>query len=394
MKRQIQVFGPAYLDRVVRLDGPLLDPRISPPLDQSVDGGWKFGEGLTLIDPDGRELSIALPADWPGPSGSVALSHPLVESDKTAPWRREVRATSWQDDLGGMGAGYAAALGGALISALGPEDDPASVGIAALLASHGINHSPVRRSDHAADWTLLLTSGAFGDKLPIGFRGCHAALDLAAVVLQVDPECPVRVVASLPNALSEPILRQPGAAVRFFAPAIRNMRDRECPISRFADAIDIISCNRREWESLADREEVAWRVSILAITDGPRGSRVRFTTPSGEPGLITVPAFERALPPRDTNRAGEAYAATLLTTLLDAGWRPGVAEEELVAQAATRAGAAAALVLDRLEFGFPAAADIDRAVGSGRIDAPPDGAAGAVRYNAPRQETVPGEEPS
>ena len=27
MKRQTQVFGPAYLDRVVRVDGPLLDPR-------------------------------------------------------------------------------------------------------------------------------------------------------------------------------------------------------------------------------------------------------------------------------------------------------------------------------------------------------------------------------
>src|SRR6478736_6002920 len=98
MKRQIQVFGPAYLDRVVRLDGPLLDRKISPPLDQSVDGHWKFGEGLTLIDPDGRMLSIALPADWPGPTGSVALSHPLVEADKSAPWRREVRAMSCQDD--------------------------------------------------------------------------------------------------------------------------------------------------------------------------------------------------------------------------------------------------------------------------------------------------------
>ena len=170
-------------------------------------------------------------------------------------------------------------------------------------------------------------------------------------------------------------------------------RDRESPIARFADAIDVFSCNRREWESLDDREEVAWQVSILAITDGPRGSCVRFTTPAGEPGLVTVPAFERALPPRDTNRAGEAYAATLLSTLLDGGWSPGVADEELVAHAARCAAAAAALVLDRLDFGFPSGVAIESALRAGRIDVSPDGTPGAVRYNAPRQEIVPGEEP-
>jgi ribokinase len=394
MNQPCQVFGPAYLDRVVRLDGPLLDPQISPPLDQSVDGRWMFGEGLTLVDPAGREVAITPPPDWPGPNGRVMLSHPLLKEGDKPPWRREVRAVSWQDDLGGMGAGYAAALGGELISALGPVDDRASVAIAGLLDHYGIQHKPVRQAEHSADWTLLVTSGGFGDKLPIGFRGCHAALDPAVIAALIAPSCPVRVVASLPNALSEQILRQPGAAVRFFAPAIRNMRDGECPIARFADAIDVISCNRREWESLSDREEVAWRVSILAITDGPRGSCVRFTTPAGEPGLVTVPAFERALPPRDTNRAGEAYAATLLTTLLDGGWSPGIVEEELVIHSARRAAAAAAIVLDRLDFGFPTTAEIDAALRAGRIDAPPDGTPDAVGYNAPRQEFVFGEEPS
>jgi ribokinase len=394
MNRQTQVFGPAYLDRVVRIDGPLLDPQLSPPLDQSVDGRWKFGEGLTLIDPAGGEVAIELPADWPGPTGCVSLSHPLVKAHDPAPWRREVRAVSWHDDLGGMGAGYAAALGGELISALGPADDPASIAITRLLARYGIHHTPLRLPDHPADWTLLVSSGGFGDKLPIGFRGCHAALEAEALAARTSPACPVRVVASLPNALASAALRLPGAAVRFFAPAMRNMRDRKYPITQFVDSIDMISCNRLEWESLHDREEVAWRVSILAITDGARGSSVRFTTPTGEPGLVTVPAFERALPPRDTNRAGEAYAATLLTTLLDGGWSPGVAEEELVAHAARRAAAAAALELDRVDFGFPTGGEIDAAVRAGRIEAPPDGAPGAVRYNLPRQETVPGEEPT
>jgi len=141
---------------------------------------------------------------------------------------------------------------------------------------------------------------------------------------------------------------------------------------------------------------VAWQVSILAITDGPRGSCIRFTTTTGEPGMVTVPALPRVDPPRDTNRAGEAYAATLLATLLDAGWNPGVAEEELIHHAARRATAAAALVLDRVEFGFPDAAEIDAAMQAGRIDGdwPPAGAPDDLRYNTPGQETQPGEETS
>jgi ribokinase len=293
-----------------------------------------------------------------------------------------------------MGAGFASALHGELISALGSEEDATSLAVANLLVRYRINHHPVRLAGHPADWTLLVTSGGFGDKLPIGFRGCHAALAPEALASCVAESCLVRVVASLPNVLAASVLQQPGAKVRFFAPAMRNMRDRDHPLSRFAGAIDILSCNRREWESLADREEVARQVSILAITDGPRGSCVRFTTPAGEAGMVTVAALPRAEPPRDTNRAGEAYAATLLKTLLDGGWSPGAADEALVRHAAERAAAAAALVLDRLEFGFPTSEEIDAALQAGRVagDAPPGGGPGELRYNAARRETLPGEE--
>ncbi len=147
------------------------------------------------------------------------------------------------------------------------------------------------------------------------------------------------------------------------------MLDRDPPLSDFAEAIDILSCNRHEWESLADREEVAWRVTLLVRTDGPRGSTVRFTTPAGDPGQVQVPAFPRTHPPRNTNRAGEAYVATLLATLLHAGWRPGVAETMMVQAAAERASAAAALVLDRFDFGFPTSAEIDAALRAGRVGA-------------------------
>jgi sugar/nucleoside kinase (ribokinase family) len=358
------VFGPAYLDRVIRVDRPLVDPDVGdPPLDESVDGSWlEAGEGLVLLDPSGSRIVVDLPVDWPGPSGTIGLSR-LLSSSSSA-WSRTVRVLSWQDDLGGMGSGFAAALGGDLIGALGPEDDPASRAIAALLARSGVVHHPIRVEGRSADWTLLVTSGEHGDKLPIGFRGCHSSLP------DLEPwsgaSCRLRVVASLPNRLAAEALRGP-SDVRMFAPAMRNMLDRDPPVSGFADLVDILCCNRGEWESLADREEVAWRVSILAVTDGPKGAVVRFTTPEGEAGRVEVAAFPRSRPPIDTNRAGEAFASELIATLLRAGWTPGVTPPDLARVAAGRASAAAALVLDRADFGFPTAAEIDGALREGRV---------------------------
>jgi len=181
--------------------------------------------------------------------------------------------------------------------------------------------------------------------------------------------CDLRVVASFPNHLAARVLSAPGAGVRFFAPAMRNMLDRKFPVARFARSIDVLSCNCREWETLEDREEVAWQLSILVVTGGPLGSSVRYTTIAGEPGRLQVPAFPRNRPPRDTNRAGESYAATLLITLLDHGWdaSSGVVEDDLIRTAAQRAAAAAALELDLVEFGFPDVSQIDEALRLGHI---------------------------
>jgi ribokinase len=349
---------------VLRIAGPLLGSGRDAPWDQSVDGAWKFGPGLTLVDPAGGRLAVDLPDGWPGPCGEVALSRPLGNLAAAGP--RHLRAVAWHDDLGGMGAGFAAALGGELVSALGEPSDPVSAVVAGRLARMGVVHHPIVVPGLEADWTLLITSGEFGDKLPIGFRGCHASLESLAP-WSSEP-CDVRVVASLPNRLAAEALRGPGAEVRVFAPAMRNMADRDCPVVSFAGAIDLLCCNRHEWESLPEREEVAWQLSVLAVTDGPNGSTVRFTDPSGEPVLLQQPAFPRSRPPRDTNRAGEAFASTLLATLLDGGWSPGVAEPPLVRRAAERAGAAAALVIDRPDFGFPGPREIDDALRAGRVD--------------------------
>ncbi len=355
--RRTKVYGPAYLDRVLRVDRPLVDPASGGPLDQSVDGAWRAGRGLTLIDPGGGVIEVDLPGDWPGPTGEVRLSRALI------PGRRRVRGEGWHDDLGGMGAGYAAAFGGELVCALGPEDDPTSRAISDLLAAQGVDHRPIRLAGRSADWTLLLTSGAHGDKLPIGFRGC--ASDLSGFESGGEAPGDLLVVASMTNRLAASALEAP-AEVRFFAPAMRNMLDRSPPVARFANGVDVLACNRREWEALDDRDPLAG-VSILAITDGPSGSTVAFRRFGGDRVVLHVPAFPRTRPPVDTNRAGEAYASTLVSALLDGGWSGGPAEEALVRSAAYRASAAAALVLDRPGFGFPTREEVDEAVRAGVV---------------------------
>ncbi len=366
--RRVEVFGPAYLDRVLRVDRRLFEPSLGPPFDQSTDGEWKFTltRGIDVIDPSGYTLEIAVPEDWPGPTGEVRLASVIREG---AQGRRTLRGLDWHDDLGGMGAGYASALKGTLHSALGPEDDPASHAISQRLGHLEIAHQVIRVADCQADWTLLITSGQFGDKLPIGFRGCHSAVDPEQLAALAAAACELRVVASLTNPLAARALRAPGAGIRLFAPSMRNMLDRDFAISRFAAAIDVLCCNRIEWEALEDREEVAWQLSILVVTDGPRGSTVRYTTPPGEAGLLRVEAFPRDRAPRDTNRAGEAFGAAFIGSLLDQSWNAasGVVDDELIRKAAVRASAAAALVLDRADFGFPTALEVDAALIAGHV---------------------------
>ena len=363
--RTIEVFGPAYLDRVSRVDGPILGAGQGPPLDLGVDGEWEKqgNEGLELVAPDGFTIALAVPADWPGPRGVVRLSRSPREGAKG---RRELAVTDWRDDLGGMGAGFAAALGGSLTSALGPVTDPTSEMITRLLHHYGIAHRPLRVPDSVADWTLLVSSGPSGDKLPVGFRGCHAALGIDALASQAGG-CDLRVVAGLRNEQAARLLSAPGAHARLFAPTIRNMRESSPSARDLAASIDVFCCNQAEWLALEARDEVAWRVSVLAVTDGERGARVQFTTPDGSSAVLEAPALERDHPPRDTNRAGESFAAALIQTLLDHSWDAtrGVVEPSLMRLALARALTAGSLVIDRLEFGFPTSAEINAALHGG-----------------------------
>jgi sugar/nucleoside kinase (ribokinase family) len=370
MKRAISVvvYGPAYLDAVLRVDGPLLDRRTHPrPLDRGILGrlGGESGErDLRLLAPDGS-LRIRVPSPGHGLGGDlIGLADPL--GGGTPFGDRALTAAVPEADLGGMGAGYAKAFDGVLISALGdPEVDPVSRQVTGLLRSHGIRARPIVVPGRAADWTLLATSGAHGDKLAVGFRGCHASLEdwgpAADCMLGAD----LVVAASLTNALARAALGAADGPARMFAPTRFNMLDRDPPVASFAKAIDILCCNQQEWEllPLGEREEIARRVALLSVTDGPAGCRVACG------GLVVEgPAFPRAAPPRDTNRAGESFAATLVQALMRSGWRPGAPLPRAGLRAAVlRASAAAALVLDIEPFGFPEEAAVDAALRGGIV---------------------------
>ncbi len=295
-RRRVAVFGPAYLDRVLRVDRPLIDPALGPPLDQSVDGEWKFGTNptLELVDPADYTLEI-------DPAGRLARA-----DRQSSPGTPDSRRRHTAGELCAVWPGRMIWAGWE------PATPPHCTGRCGAhwarnrtrraRRSHGdwprlaLIHQPIRVPGRSADWTLLISSGEFGDKLPIGFRGCHAALTPESLDAVAQRPCDLRVVASLPNHLAARVLRAPGAAVRFFAPTMRNMLDRDCPISSFAASIDILSCNRREWETLEDREEVAWQVSILVVTDGPDGSVVRFTTTDGRAGTVAHPGVPARSP--------------------------------------------------------------------------------------------------
>ena len=371
------VFGPAYLDRVIRVDGPLAGPGSGPdrsPMDLSVDGRWvrtgpkewaRLAGVILLIDPAGASLRVRPPEGWVGRRGTVMLGRPLPGPIRSKRFRVGVAAS---DSLGGMGAGFAAALGGTLVSVLGGPDDPTSRAVAALLTRAGVPHEPARVADQPADWTLLISSGAHGDKLAVGFRGCHAAW--AHPEPWRDRACRVRVVAALPNRVVPAALGDRRAGrVRAFFPSARNMLDRADPVADFAGQIDLLSCNRGEWLDLGAGTAGLARVPVVAVTDGPRGATVRFRAEADADVVaeLTVPAFPRAVPIVDTNRAGEAFAASLLATLVNAGWAGGPVAADLVRRGALRGSAASALVLGRADFGFPTLAEVDRAVERGRV---------------------------
>lgn len=362
---KVAVFGPAYLDRVLMADGPLRDDPERPAIDRSaeavaVEPSPSDSATLILTDGGGRIRFERLPADWPGPLGTVriATSGLVLEGEAV------VGVQSWHDDLGGMGAGFAAALGGKLHLILGDRADPATIAIERLLNEQDVAFDPIHRWERPSDWTLMVSSGRHGDKLPIGFRG---VLNDAPGFARSGDRVDLLVVASLSNRLMESALESRAARVKVLAPAIRNVRDSEPRFSALAGRVDVLCLNRGEWLACPDRDVIAETLALLVVTDGPQGARIRFRVPEDGIVEIHVPAFSRERPPADTNRAGETFASSLLHGLWHGGWRGGETSRSLLESVAQRASVASSLQLDLPRFAFPDDHAIDRAVRHGRV---------------------------
>lgn len=362
---RVSVLGPAYLDRVLMVDRPLRPDPNAPAIDRSAEvvlfeSSDRPDSPLILEAGQGRIRVDRLPDDWPGPRGLLQIESPglVLNGDWT------VEALSGHDDLGGMGAGFSKALGGTLHPILGDRSDPITMEIKQLLNGQGIRFEPTHRPGRASDWTLLVSSGQHGDKLPIGFRGIlHDAPEFSRDAEPVD----LLIVAGLSNRLARSALGSRPEAVRVFAPSIRNMRDSSPPVSSLIGRFDVLCLNRGEWLAFSDRDAIADRLALLMVSDGPNGALIRSHREDGAIDEVHVPAFPRDRPPVDTNRAGETLASTLLLGLWEGGWRGGPVSRSLVESAGRRASAAAALQLDLPRFGFPDAGAIDQAMRDGRV---------------------------
>ena len=114
-KHLVLVYGPAYLDIVMRVGQPLVRSGHAP-LDKSVDGifckNGKHQNELEIQDPSGNLLILSGLNCLKHPTGRLELSHSVLDSRAMS-----VAVIVVVEELGGMGAGYAAVLGGRLVSA-------------------------------------------------------------------------------------------------------------------------------------------------------------------------------------------------------------------------------------------------------------------------------------
>lgn len=360
----VLVYGPAYLDFVIRIDRPIA--RV--PIDLGSDGVLTIDSehSLMIVCPNGASLTVSALEGRGIPTGRLWTLHdvlPTVYSDT-------ILAFESVEDLGGMGAGFAAALSGRLVSAIAGEWDSISARIRHQLERFGIDHSPVIVSSQSqADSTFIISSGPFGDKLPIGLRGCHAGMTFESTFR--DDRAEVVVVASLKNALMDALLGFHADAFKILAPSARNCRDRDDPVGRMAGKTDLLAVNAAEWAAMHEDDRKAFEASdaILSVTRGPEGAEISWRDRDGSRRTHFEPVFPRGRPPVDTNRAGEAFASHFVLALRENAWSAAgrQVDEERVRHAARQAAAAAALVIDMPRFGFPSRIEVQEAVRRGSI---------------------------
>jgi sugar/nucleoside kinase (ribokinase family) len=352
-----QVIGAAYLDEVVDVEGALC-PDGRTRIDYSRTEACREplpepGVAYLIESPGGDSIRIADPAAQSGTRIVLAEDRILDTAGKAAPLRSEVALRGRRVLLGGMGAGYALALGGRLVLPLG-EAGPEGQEVRRLLGAHGIAFRAVPVAGQSTDTTVLIWSSA-GDKLPIGRRTASRAVSAQALLEQGGP-ADLTVVTSLPNATVAQVVRELRGWV-MFTPSLRNVR--EGGLDEIAEHVDAIAMNRIEWRRA--EAQMGERCPLVTVTRGADGAAVRFRDESGALRWTEVPAAPvPAL--ADANRAGEAFASGFLAALVERQWpeavQTGRYSPEAVREAAWQGSLAAALELGIRELAFPSRDDV------------------------------------
>jgi len=223
--RRYLIFGPAYLDVVVETAQPLLSAEPALLLDQSLaalrvtprDDGL-----LVVLGPTGDLLRFILPQRDTGAAASYHLAEPVLarlRGTQAPPVQGAFTVERFCTQLGGMGAGYAAAFAGVLRAPFGTVNElpDATAGqVLHWLAQQGIRVAPAFLPDCASDSSLVLLS-ARGDKLAIGVRQAmlrwRAGEEERALAATAD----ALVFCGAPNALLAEVLswRLPAAVLLF-----------------------------------------------------------------------------------------------------------------------------------------------------------------------------------
>jgi sugar/nucleoside kinase (ribokinase family) len=354
----ILVYGPAYRDLLVDVATALVPSALGGVLDQSAPAETvtpRADGHVRVTSPAGEWLMLTLPPSAAGMAATYALQRPIrPSSDGASPpvLRVEAPVVRVREELGGMGAGYAAALGGRLRAPFGVHQgvvDAVGRQVGALLAHYGIACAPRWLEGHASDESLVILSPA-GDKLAVGVRDALAHWTLEAADDALLASAAALVCCGAPNRLVADLLARAPARPVLCAPALRNVSDRALPLAELAPSLHLLTLNAHEWGHLADQDAVRAHVPVIAITQGAHGSRLLVR--GEEEWIPAVPVAGQI----NTNRAGETYGATLFAHLLREEpefWRTGGPSVAGAVRAARQAACQAARQLQISGFGFP-----------------------------------------
>jgi sugar/nucleoside kinase (ribokinase family) len=343
---RVCIYGPAYLDRTWRVEGSLSPPHHSP-----ADHSLTLAQALTCTNPD-LALEVRSPAGdslrvrGNGPRRSLTTVEPHMFGPEDGPAHSTVTLQERTDALGGMGPGYALALGGHLVTPLGRGEDAAA--IRRMLRGPALQCTVVPVSGSGVDTTDLILNAA-GEKLAIGQRAASAHVT-ATRLLEARRPGEVTVLCSLPSPVCHDLL-QVVDGFSVLAPSLRYVSEPD--FRRALARAHLVCLNEREWRTAGRPTEHIRDGGIALVTRGADGASVFWRT------SIELRELRTSAPPParigDANRAGETYAAAFMGGLAARGVICGGAPltPGLLADAAREAARAAHLQLGLTGLTFP-----------------------------------------